>query len=259
MFNIFQALVLGVVEGLTEFLPISSTGHLVIFSHLLGVVQTDYTKTFEIAIQGGAVLAVLVLYGNKLARWAVLKRVLIAFIPTGVVGLLFYKTVKTYLLGNISVILFALAIGGIALILFEYIYAYRTNKEVKDVDISQLSLGQLLSLGLWQCVALIPGVSRSGATIVGGLLLGIPRTTIVEFSFLLAVPTLLAATGLDLVKNAQLFTADQSITLLIGLITAFVVALISIRWLLKYVQQHTFTTFGVYRIILAAVMWLALF
>jgi undecaprenyl-diphosphatase len=258
MINIFQALVLGVVEGLTEFLPISSTGHLVLFSQLLGVVQSDYAKTFEIAIQGGAILAVLVLYWRHLLNWRVWRQILIAFIPTGIVGLFLYKVVKTYLLGNVTIVLWALGLGGLLLIIFEYFYQSKFKQDGGGVEITQLSPRQLLSLGLWQCCALIPGVSRSAATVVGGLLMGLPRSTIVEFSFLLAVPTLLAATGLDVINNIQLFSSNQALILLVGLVTAFVVALVSIRWLLNYVQNNNFITFGAYRIILAVVMWFVL-
>jgi undecaprenyl-diphosphatase len=255
MLEIWQALILGVVEGVTEFLPISSTAHLALTSQLLHIAQSEYLKTFEIAIQSGAILAVVALYWQRLRSWRVWQRVLVAFIPTGIIGLLLYKVVKTHLLNNLAVMLWALGLGGVLLIIFEYLYSKKQYAIVnREVHITEIFWLQLLGLGVWQCVALIPGVSRSAATIVGGLLMGLPRTTIVEFSFLLAIPTMLAATGLDVVKNYQLFSPNQAWTLLVGLVTAFAFAALSIRFLLNYVQKHNFTMFGVYRVILVGLV-----
>lgn len=240
-----QSILLGIVEGVTEFLPISSTGHLILASSLLGLVENEFTKSFEIAIQLGAILAVVALYWKKFFDIDLLKKLFVAFLPTGILGLLFYHLVKTYLLGNTLVVLTSLFIGGLVLIGFE---AWRAGK---DGAVTELSYRQAFLVGLFQSVAMIPGVSRSGATIIGGLALGVSRATIVEFSFFLAVPTMLAATGLDLLKSGLDFTTHEWLLLLVGAAVSFVVALAAIRWLLAYVRRHSFSVFGVYRILLA--------
>jgi undecaprenyl-diphosphatase len=249
----FQALVLGIVEGLTEFLPISSTGHLILAAKLLGLAQTEFQKSFEIVIQLGAIGAVVLLYWRQFLVPGVLARVLVAFLPTGAIGLAFYRLAKTYLLGNESVVLLALFLGGVILIAFE---VYHREPERAVADVKSITYLQAIGIGLFQAVAIIPGVSRSGATIVGGLAMGLNRETIVEFSFLLAVPTMIAATGLDLVKNASSFSAGQSGALAVGFAAAFIVAMLSIKFLLAYVQTRTFIAFGVYRIIAAALFFM---
>ena len=248
MINTLQSIILGIVEGFTEFLPISSTAHLTLASDLLKIAQTNYAKTFEIAIQSGSILAVVVLYWKKFWDWEILKRIIVAFIPTGILGLIFYKIVKNYLLGNLAVVLWSLAVGGFLLILFEYLFS-RTDS---INDVKKISYGQSAGIGLCQSVAMIPGVSRSAATIVGGMLLGVKREAIVEFSFLLAVPTMLAATGLDLLKSYKDISSSQFSVLGIGFVVSFLAAIISIKWLLNYVKKHTFTSFGIYRILLVA-------
>ncbi|QQG37672.1 MAG: undecaprenyl-diphosphate phosphatase [Candidatus Kaiserbacteria bacterium] len=246
--TIFDSIVLGVVEGITEFLPISSTGHLILASELLRIPDSEYLKTFEIAIQLGAIGSVVALYWKSFFDVEILKRLAIGFIPTGVIGLAFYGIVKTYLLESTALVLWMLLLGGVALIVFELLHREPGDAPGSAHDISYL---QAALIGLFQSIAIVPGVSRSAATIVGGLLLGIRRVAIVEFSFLLAVPTMLAATGLDLVKNASLFTPDQFLTLAIGFATAFLVALLAITWLLAFVRTRSFISFGVYRIVIA--------
>lgn len=251
--DFFQAAVLGVVEGVTEFLPISSTGHLILASHILKLSETDFLKSFEIIIQLGAILSVVVLYWRKLLLdREVMMRIAVAFLPAALIGLALYKQIKA-LLGSEAVVLWSLLLGGIALILFE-----RWHKEGEDAreDIAAMPYKTAFSIGLFQALAMIPGVSRSGATIVGGLLLGLKRATIVEFSFLLAVPTMAAATGLDLIKNAGEFSLGQFDFLAVGFVTSFVVALISIRFLLRFIRTNTFVSFGVYRIVVAVLFFL---
>jgi undecaprenyl-diphosphatase len=251
--NLLQALIFGIVEGITEFLPISSTGHLMLTAHLMGLSQTEFLKTFEIVIQFGAILSVVVLYWKTLLiNFEVLKRVVLAFLPTAVLGLLFYKIIKQFLMGSNQVVLWSMFIGGICLIGFELLH-----KEKDDAveDISTIPYRTLLLIGLFQSVAMIPGVSRSAATIVGGLVLGLKRKTIVEFSFLLAVPTMLAATALDLMKNASQFSVAQINFLSVGFILSFVFALVSVKFLLNFIKHHSFISFGVYRIILALSFW----
>lgn len=248
-----HSVILGVVEGLTEFLPVSSTAHLILASYLLKLPQSDYLKSFEIIIQLGAILAVVALYWKRFLEWEVLKKVFVAFLPTGAIGLLLYKVLKRYLLGNVSVVLWALALGGLLLILLEKFYFPKRAAAASgaDTDVRDLTYRQCLALGLFQAAAMVPGVSRSAATIVGGMFMGIKRRAIVEFSFLLAVPTMAAATGLDLLKSAGSWNASQAHLLIVGFAVSFATALMAVRWFLKYVQRHSFTPFGAYRIALA--------
>lgn len=223
-------------------------------AHILNLSQTEFLKTFEISIQFGAILSVVVLYWRQLlVDFEVLKRVIVAFLPTAVLGLVCYKIIKTYLLSNHHLVLWTLLLGGIALIVFELIHK---EKEDSVDDLAAIPYRTAVYLGLYQAVAMIPGVSRSAATIVGGLILGIKRKTIVEFSFLLAVPTMLAATVLDLYKNAGQFSVDQLSTLSIGFAASFVSALLGVKFLLRFIKNHTFIPFGVYRIAAAIAFWL---
>jgi undecaprenyl-diphosphatase len=252
--DLSTAAILGIVEGVSEFLPISSTGHLILASHLMGLKPTDFLKSFEIAIQVGAILSVLVLYWRELlVNRAIMKRVALAFVPTGVIGLTLYKTIKSYLLGSPSVVLWALAAGGLFLIVFECRHREKTDAVARTEDISYR---QALIIGLFQAIAVIPGVSRSASTIIGGLVLGLKRKTIVEFSFLLAVPTMAAATGYDLLKSAALFSLDQAQFMAVGFVMSFIVALISIKFLLRFIQTHTFIPFGFYRIAIV-LLWVS--
>ncbi len=251
-----EAVILGIVEGVTEFLPISSTGHLILMSSLLQIPSSDFLKTFEISIQLGAILAVVVLYWRSFLNIEILKRIVVGFLPTAVIGLAVYKVAKTYLLGNELVVLAALALGGLALILFELLH---TEDPGATDGVERITYGQAALVGLFQAVAIVPGVSRSAATILGGLLIGIKRVTIVEFSFLLAVPTMGAATALDLLKNAGSFSAAQFLPLGIGFVVSFLVALLAIKFLLAFVRNRSFIAFGIYRIVVAILFfWLVL-
>lgn len=254
--NFFDATILGIVEGLTEFLPVSSTGHLILASHVLGLPGSDFVKSFEIAIQFGAILAVVALYWRKLSSPAIIKILLAGFLPTAIIGLVLYSTVKKYLLGNESVVLWALLLGGVALIAFEF---WHKQTPEENIGVENITLKQAVLVGLAQSVAIVPGVSRSAASIVGGLWLGLPRTTVVEFSFLLAVPTMVAATGLDLVKSYSVFGQSEWGLLAAGFMVSFFVALAVIKFLLWFVRTRTFVPFGVYRILLAIFFFLFLF
>lgn len=252
--NIIQTIILGIIEGITEFLPISSTGHLILSARILGLSQTEFLKTFEIVIQFGAILSVIVLYWKSLLiNFEILKRVLVAFFPTAVLGLIFYKIIKHYLMASNQVVLWSMFIGGICLIVFEILHK---EKDSAVEDLGTISYRTSLLIGLFQSIAMIPGVSRSAATIVGGLVLGLKRKTIVEFSFLLAVPTMLAATGLDLMKNASQFSAAQLNFLSIGFIVSFFSALLGVKFLLSFIKHHSFISFGIYRIVLALLFWI---
>ena len=254
--NLLHALIFSIVEGITEFLPISSTGHLILTAQVLGLKQSEFIKSFEITIQLGAILAVCFLYWRSLlSNFEALKRVLVAFIPTAILGFIFYKIVKKFLLAGDAVVLWSLFLGGIFLIIFEW-----RHKEKKDAleDLSKLSYGKAALIGVFQSIAMIPGVSRSAATIVGGLVLGMKRKTAVEFSFLLAVPTMLAATGLDLLKNASSFGQSQFIFLGIGFVTSFAVGILSIKCFLHFVKRHSLILFGFYRVVIAVLFWFVL-
>lgn len=253
--NLLQIVITGVVEGITEFLPVSSTGHLILSDFWLRIPATEFVKSFNIAIQLGAILAVVILYAKRLlVNRRLLARVLVGFIPTAIIGLALYKLVKTYLLGNMIVVLWSLFLGGIVVLLVEWRLPKRQNFGSKNLE--GMTYGEAALVGLAQAVAIIPGVSRSAATIIGGLLAGFSREAIVEFSFLLAIPTMLAATGLDLVKSGANFSVEEWGQLAIGFLVSFLVALGVIKWFLRFIQKHDFKAFGVYRIVLAVVVWL---
>ncbi|MEN9649142.1 MAG: hypothetical protein RL094_109 [Candidatus Parcubacteria bacterium] len=248
--TLLHALILGIVEGITEFLPISSTGHLILVSKLLGIEETSFTTSFNVIIQLGAILAVLVLYWRVVfSNKELFKKAVIGFVPTMVLGLVFYKVVKTFL-GSPSVVAWSLIIGGILLIVFE------KRQKPGQVVSDNLTYKQSALVGVFQSIAFIPGVSRSAATIVGGQLMGISRKAIVEFSFILAVPTMLAASTLDILKHADTFTTQNIELLVVGFITAFVVAFLAIKSFLSYIQKHSFVAFGVYRIIVGIIFLL---
>jgi undecaprenyl-diphosphatase len=254
--DLTQTVILSIVEGVSEFLPISSTGHLILVSNLLKITQTDFIKSFEIIIQLGAILAVVVLYWKKfLINLKVLKRVLVAFIPTGIIGLTLYKVVKDMLIGNWVITVAALFIGGILLIVLEKIYQ---EKPSQIENIQDLSFKNAFLIGVAQSVSIIPGVSRAAATIIGGMFLGLKRVPATEFSFLLAVPTMFAATGLDIIKSrSELLHSDLTL-LAIGFMGAFLTAIVSIKFLIRYVSNHNFIAFGVYRILIALLFWFLL-
>lgn len=250
----FEAIILGVVEGITEFLPVSSTGHLILASELLKITQTNFVKSFEIGIQLGAILAVVFLYRKIIfAGKEYWIRILSAFLPTAFFGLIFYKIVKQFLLGSSIITVLALFTGGVLLIVLEKIYQ---KKKPSFEKVAQMSLKKAFLIGIFQSVSIIPGVSRSGATIIGGLFLGLKRETAAEFSFLLAVPTMLAATVLDLTKNSTDFTKNEYLLMTIGFAAAFITAIFTIRYFLSYLRKHDFILFGVYRIVLAILFWL---
>ena len=241
-----HALILGIVEGITEFLPISSTAHMILAGRLLGLGDSDFVKSFQIIIQLGAILSVVVLFWRKLLDRDVLAKAVVGFVPIGLAGLTVYKAVKSYLLGNVPVVLGALLVGGIVLVLFDR----RRQEEDGPVDFSTITYGRAAAIGAFQCLGLIPGVSRSAATIVGGSLIGVPRRTIIEFSFLLAIPTMAAATGYDLLKNYRLLGGNFDV-LAVGFVVSFVVALLAIKSFLGYIKNRSFAAFGWYRIVLA--------
>lgn len=249
-----HAIILGFVEGVTEFLPISSTGHLVLFSKVLEIPQTEFLKTFEISIQFGAILSILVLYFRSIfLNFEIAKKTLVAFLPTAVIGLIFYKLIKQFLLESEITILIALFLGGIFLILFE---RFHRENETAINSIEKITYRKALLIGTFQAFAMIPGISRAAATIVGGLAMNLTRKTIVEFSFLLAVPTMAAAAALDLFKSRGSFDTSDFGLLGIGFVTSFIVATLSVKFLINFIKNHDFTSFGLYRIIVSVIFWI---
>lgn len=253
--SIIDAIILSIIEGFTEFLPISSTGHMVLASHILGIGDSEFVKSFEIIIQLGAIAAIVFLYWKTLSKnIEVWKKIIVAFLPTATIGFVLYKVIKHYFLGDVKLTLAMLFLGGIALIVIEKWYKQRNA----ITSIEKLSYKQAFIIGLFQSVSVVPGVSRAAATIVGALMQGTDRKTAVEFSFLLAVPTMLAASGLDLVKSQFAFSMGEYSLIVLGLIVSFGVALFAVRFLLKYIQTHNFTGFGWYRIIFSMFYFLFL-
>jgi undecaprenyl-diphosphatase len=248
----FEAAVLGIVEGLTEFLPVSSTGHLILASDIMHLPQTEAHKVFEVAIQLGAILAVVCLYWRRLtARSNLLIKLAVGFFPTGVAGFLLYKLVNK--LFSPAIVSVSLIVGGIVFFVIE---RYMKNHRPVVQDVADVSYRTAFTIGLAQCLAMIPGVSRSGATIVGGLLCRMDRSAAAEFSFLLAIPTMLAATCYDVYKHASVFHMGDWKNLLIGFVVSFIFAVIAVKVFVRFVSNHTFIPFGVYRIIAGALFLL---
>lgn len=258
MNDLLNAAIMGIVEGLTKFLPVSSTGHLILTSNLLGM-KGERVQVFTIAIQTGAILALCLYYWQKL--WSTLKglpkersaqqftlNVLIAFIPAVVLGLSFGKYIKAALF-NPAVVASTFILGG-----FIILWAERRATAPRVNDVDHMSPLDALKVGLVQCLALIPGTSRSGATIIGGMLLGLKRSVATEFSFFLAIPTLLGAAAYDVYKHRAMLSMADAPLFGVGIVVSFVTALLVIRWLLRYVASNTFTPFAWYRIAFGVVV-----
>ena len=253
--TIIDAIILGFVEGLTEFLPISSTGHLIVISSFLGLEQTNAHKTFEVAIQLGSILAVLFLFAKRLLVDKMLwVKIIIAFLPTAIFGFLFYKTIKS-LFGMESVAIM-LIIGGFIFLIVEYFR--RNHDDSKDKTIDELSIKEALTIGLFQSLSMVPGTSRSGATMIGGLFAGLSRKSAAEFSFLLAIPTMFVATFYDLYKNRHEMIIDDYSLLAVGFVTAFVVAFFTVKAVMNFLTTHTFIVFGIYRIVFGILLLIVL-
>jgi undecaprenyl-diphosphatase len=244
--NVFQAFVLGIVEGLTEFIPVSSTGHLILSAYLLGIPQTPFQKSFEIIIQLGAILAVVFVYREKLMKNLKLwKKLIVAFVPTGVIGLLFHDFFKSSF--NAKITSTMLIAWGIVFIAVELL---KVSDRAKTRSVENVSYIQAFFVGVFQSFALIPGTSRSGATIIGGMLLGMDRITATEFSFLLAVPTMFSATVYEAAKG---FEISEVGLILVGFLTSMIFAFVSIKFLLTFLKTHSLVPFGIYRIIVGSI------
>lgn len=243
--TVLQAILLSLVEGVTEFLPVSSTGHLILVGNLLGVANTSFTSSFELFIQLGAILAVLSLYWKTLASEpSLLSKLLASFIPTAMAGFLLYPLIKDVLLAQTTLICWALIAGGIAFILIEYLLP--THRDTKSL--STITFKHAIAIGIAQILSFVPGVSRAGATIMGGLLLGLNREAAVTYSFLLAVPTMIAAIGLDIIKNPSVFSLEHAPVLTIGFFVSYITARIAITTFVRFIQTSSFIPFGIYRI-----------
>lgn len=254
--TILQSIILGVVEGITEFLPISSTGHMILTAHFIHVTKSVTLYTFEIVVQTGAILAVVVTYYKKLLNPEMIKKLIVAFIPTGIVGVVVYPYIK-YLLQSEKLVAIMLVVGGIIILLVERRYEKQTE-EGKLIEISNISYKTAFFLGLFQTLAIIPGVSRSGAVIVGGLLQRVSRKLLIEFTFLLAVPTMFVATAYTLLKKQNELSLDSLSPIVVGTIVSFVVAFTVIRFALAYIRTHSFAIFGWYRIIIGIILLIVL-
>jgi undecaprenyl-diphosphatase len=269
--NIFQAIVVAIVEGITEYLPISSTGHMIVTSSLMGIQKEEFTKLFEVAIQLGAILAVVVLYWRKFfdfARWQFYVKLIIAVVPALVLGLLFSDKIDA-LLESPTTVAVTMLLGGIVLLFIDKLFNQQEN--IKTVTTEQnISYGKAFAVGLWQCIAMVPGVSRSAATIIGGMQQKLTRKLAAEFSFFLAVPTMCAATahslflkewgpskqkGYDLILSSS----DNLYAFIVGNIVAFVVAMVAIRFFIGFLQKRGFRLFGWYRIIAGIVLLILIF
>ncbi|MGH7246277.1 MAG: undecaprenyl-diphosphate phosphatase [Candidatus Levyibacteriota bacterium] len=249
--NILQSLILGVIEGLTEFLPVSSTFHLIFSSQILGLAQTDFTKLYEVFIQAGAILAVFFLYlSTYLHDRQLLKKTLVAFIPTAIVGFLMYKIIKNIFFASNTFMLTVFIIVGIIFIVYEYIL--KKNKTKESRSLQTFSYGEAVFVGFMQALAVMPGVSRAGAVILAMMFLKFRRDEAARFSFLLSVPTILAASGYDLFKMRKIAFAygDHMLLLVVGFVAAFISAYFVVKWFISYLQKHSLSAFGWYRIVL---------
>ncbi len=255
----FKTVIMGLVEGATEFLPISSTGHLIIAGDILNFLSKEKRDVFEIIIQLGAILAVCWAFKARLVNTITkitieksaqnfVRNLLLAFLPAALLGLAFHGLIKEYLFSPITVAI-ALIIGGFAILLIEKLSLKTPTQSVDD-----MSAKQALQIGFAQALALVPGVSRAGATILGGMMFGLNRTAATEFSFFLAIPIMFAATGYDLLKSWRLLSPDDLTIFAVGFVTAFLSALIAVKFLIRFVQTHNFVAFAWYRIVFGVIV-----
>ncbi|MEP6674471.1 MAG: undecaprenyl-diphosphate phosphatase [Ferruginibacter sp.] len=254
-----QNIIISIVEGLTEFLPISSTGHMILTEKFLGITETDFIKVFTVAIQLGAILAVVVLYWKKFfdfKRWQFYIKLGVAVIPALILGFLFSKKIDL-LLESATTVAIAMLAGGCILLFIDNAF-----KRPVITDEKQVSYSKGFIIGIWQCLAMIPGVSRSAASIIGGMQQKLTRSAAAEFSFFLAVPTMLAATGYKLYKHIKEhgnFSSEEIKQLAIGNIVAFIVAMIAIKFFISFLKKYGFRIWGVYRIIVGIIMLILIY
>lgn len=253
--TILDSIILGVIEGFTEFLPISSTGHLIVASEFLGLEQNTINKAYEVIIQFSAILAVIFNYKDKftIKKIDLWTKVLIAFLPLAVIGFIFSSQIKELFSINIVAIMFI--IGGVIFLVVEKFFIHEDANTVYDVE--KVTLKQSMLIGFAQIFALIPGTSRAGSTIIGALLVGLSRKASAEFSFLLAFPVMGAVAAYDLLKHYQDFSEANLVVLGVGFVTSFIVAYLTIKLFLKFLEKFTFVAFGIYRIIFGILLLVA--
>lgn len=266
MLDILKAIIFGIVEGITEWLPISSTGHLIILNELLKMNQSDaFIEMFQVVIQLGAILAVVVLYFHKLnpfspkknqkqkmMTWQIWIKVLIGCVPAGVIGVLFDKWIDKVFYHWYVVALMLIVYG----VLFIVVENYQKGKEPRAKKFSQLTIPMVLIIGVFQMLAMIPGTSRSGATIVGALMIGVSRSLAAEYTFFLAIPVMFGASLLKLIKFGFAFTGMQAAVLIVGMVVSFGVSIVAIKFLMNYIKKNDFKVFGYYRIVLGLLVFL---
>lgn len=248
--DLLHSIIIAIIEGITEFLPISSTGHMILASSAMHISESEFVKTFEIAIQLGAILAIAFMYIKRFFRGIdIYIKLFIAFVPTAIVGFTAYKFIKGYLF-NPVVVSVSLIVGGIVLV---WIDKWMLNKKSNIESVEKIANKNAFFIGLIQCISMVPGVSRAAATIIGGVLNKLDKKQATEFSFLLAVPTMFAATGYDLLKTPVSFSSYEIMLLLVGLVVAFITAWFAVKIFLKIVENYGFKYFGYYRILLGII------
>ena len=255
--NIFHSIILGIVEGLTEFLPISSTFHLIFAAKILGLQQTNFEKMFEVVIQGAAVLSVLFLYMKTIVKdHELVKRTLVAFIPTAIVGFLLYKVIKNVFFESPMLLLCVFIIVGIVFLVYEYML--KKGKVELTRTLSSFTYKEAVFIGLMQSLAVLPGVSRAGAVILAMMFLKFKRAEAARFSFLLALPTIVAASAYDLYKSRHdLLGGGNNISLLlVGSVVSFISAYFVVKWFIRFLQTHSLSGFGWYRIAAGVLLWI---
>jgi len=253
--DIFQAIIIGIIEGFTEFLPISSTGHMIVASEFMGISQDSVTSAYQVTIQFAAILAVMLIYKEKMTikKIDLWSKLFVAFLPLAGMGYIFKDEIKA--LFTVQTVAWMFIIGGIIFLIVEYFYK---EKSSYTTEVESLTFKQAFYIGLAQIFALIPGTSRAGATIIGGLLVGLDRKTSTEFSFLLAIPVMMLVSSYDLLHHYEEFSDANYLAFIIGFIVAFVVAYITIKLFLAFIERFTFVVFGIYRIVFGIILLLIL-
>jgi len=249
--DILQAIIIGIIEGFTEFLPISSTGHMIVASEFLGIEQSAVVKAYEVIIQFAAILAVMLLYREKidLKEIDLWKKIMAAFFPLAIIGFLLKDWVKEIF--TVSTVAWMFIIGGIIFIIVEH---FHKDEEKESKDLEEITWRQALIIGFGQVFSLVPGTSRAGSTIIAGMLSGVNRKASTEFSFLLAIPVMMAVSGYDLLKHYEDFLGADLTAFMIGFVVAFIVAYITIKLFIVFLQRFTFVAFGIYRIIFGLIL-----
>jgi undecaprenyl-diphosphatase len=253
--DLLKTIVVGMVEGVTEFLPISSTAHLIIISKLLNISQTDFQKLFEVFIQSGAILSVVFLYFNKLkGNFKILKNLFFSFLPTALVGFFLYKVIKNAFFESLNLIVFSLFFVGILFIIIEILV--NKKKIVLKKKIEEINIFDALIIGVAQSLAVVPGVSRAGVVILSMLILGYQRDQSAKYSFLLSIPTIFMASFYDLYKSKDILLTNLNRfgILLIGFFVSFIFALISVKWLIGFLKKNSLVIFGIYRVLIGIII-----